>query len=52
MTDDEMRVVAKIMTKVDGGCHYCARDIMDDLVARFPDQAAIIDEVYDEEFNS
>jgi hypothetical protein len=46
MDEDEARAVIRIMLSADGGCSYCAKDLIKLFKDSFPEHANIADEMY------
>ncbi len=52
MTPEEAKAVGQICMNADGGCQYCARDLLEMLVREFPSHADVFRAVWSEQYDS
>jgi len=51
MRKDEAEEIIKILLTVNGGCHYCARELLDLFLESFPEYIDLVNKLYKNKFN-
>jgi hypothetical protein len=51
MTEEQAEQLLLLMAKIDGGCRYCAAELMQGFVNLFPDYKVLAIRVYREAFD-
>jgi len=51
MNKDEARKVLEILSKADGGCEFCARELFNHFIQEFPEFSNLAKTVFREKFN-
>lgn len=50
MTKDEAKFILKIFTTADGGCQFCASDLMLQFLEKYPEYKDLAREIFEKEF--